>query len=64
MSREIAFEFEANEEFVELCFPDGTGVHIDPTARALRAVCAVIPGISSFWTPWRLMTRFGMCSWR
>ena len=29
MNYEIAFEFEANEEFVELCFPDGTGVHID-----------------------------------
>lgn len=29
MSYEKAFEFEANEEFVELCFPDGTVVHID-----------------------------------
>ena len=29
MSCEIAFEFEANEEFVELCFPDGTVIHID-----------------------------------
>lgn len=29
MSCEIAFEFEANEEFVELLFPDGTAVHID-----------------------------------
>ena len=29
MSCEIAFEFEANEEFVELSFPDGTAVHID-----------------------------------
>ena len=29
MSHEIAFEFEANEEFVELSFPDGTAVHID-----------------------------------
>ena len=29
MSYEKAFEFEANEEFVELCFPDGTAVHID-----------------------------------
>ncbi len=29
MSYEKAFAFEANEEFVELCFPDGTVVHID-----------------------------------
>ena len=29
MSYEIAFEFEADEEFVELSFPDGTAVHID-----------------------------------
>ena len=29
MGHEIAFEFEANEEFVELSFPDGTAVHID-----------------------------------
>ena len=29
MSPEIAFEFEANEEFVELSFPGGTAVHID-----------------------------------
>lgn len=29
MSYKVAFEFEANEEFVELCFPDGTVVHID-----------------------------------
>ena len=29
MSNKIAFEFEANEEFVELSFPDGTAVHID-----------------------------------
>ena len=29
MGYEIAFEFEATEEFVELTFPDGTVVHID-----------------------------------
>ena len=29
MGYEIAFEFEANEEFVELTFPDRTVVHID-----------------------------------
>ena len=29
LSYEKAFDFEANEEFVELCFPDGTAVHID-----------------------------------
>ncbi len=29
MSYEKAFEFEANEDFVELCFPDDTAVHID-----------------------------------
>ena len=29
MSYEIAFEFEANEEYVELSFPDRTVVHID-----------------------------------
>lgn len=29
MSHEIAFVFEANEEFVELSFPNGTAVHID-----------------------------------
>ena len=29
MSHEIAFEFEANEEYVELSFPCGTVVHID-----------------------------------
>ena len=29
MSYEMVFEFEANEEFVELSFPDGTVVHIN-----------------------------------
>ena len=29
MIYETAFAFEANEEFVELSFPDGTAVHID-----------------------------------
>ena len=29
MSYETALKFEANEEFVELSFPDGTAVHID-----------------------------------
>ena len=29
MSHEIEFVFEANEEFVEIRFPDGTAVHID-----------------------------------
>ena len=29
MSYKTVFEFEANEEFVELSFPDGTAVHID-----------------------------------
>ena len=29
MNPEIAFEFEANADFVELRFPDGTILHID-----------------------------------
>ena len=29
MNPEIAFEFEANADYVELCFPDGNSVHID-----------------------------------
>ncbi len=29
MKHEIAFEFEANADFVELHFPDGTSIHMD-----------------------------------
>ena len=33
MSYEKAFDFEANEEFVELCFPDGYG------SQAVSSIC-------------------------
>ena len=35
MKNEISFEFEADAEFVELCFPDGTILRVDRAGAPL-----------------------------
>ena len=46
MNHEIAFEFEANADFVELHFPDGTSLHIDRRGVEAGVIKSVVDHIA------------------
>lgn len=46
MNPEIAFEFEANVDFVELRFPDGASLHIDRSGAEVGIVKTVADHIA------------------